>query len=113
MKRLMIAAALLCVLPLAGCNFGVNSPGSVAAATKLDQQIGIGAESAYTASALLGSALARAGLIDAAKFKAFDQGAYAALLASRSAYRAGNAADYAAAVAQVHVAVAQIKSLVK
>jgi predicted small secreted protein len=117
MKRtygIMLAALALC-MPLAACDLGgtVNGPGTVANSTVLDEQIGIGTEAAYTAASTLGTALAKAGVIDTAKFKALDNQAYSALLAVRAAYKAGNADSYATAAAQVYEAVARIKSLVK
>jgi len=106
--------ALAFLLPLCACQTGaINSAGSVAATTVLDEQIGIGAEAAYTTAATLGTALAKAGIIDVAKFKALDNQAYSALLVTRSAYLAGNASDYLAASVKVYAAVAQIKALVK
>jgi hypothetical protein len=111
-KKLLILAAF--ALPLAACNAGqLGAPGNAANATVLDEQIGVGAETAYTTAAKLGTALATAGVIDKAAFKAADAKAYQALLATRAAYRAGNAASYQAAAAEVYTAVAQIRDLVK
>lgn len=111
MKRLLIAAAL-CLLPLAAC-VPSEGPATTANVTVLDEQVGIGAEAAYTTAATLGAALAQAGVIDKAKFQALDRQAYDALLVVRTAYAAGNATDYATAATKVYATVAQIKALVK
>lgn len=111
MKR--IALALCLALP--ACHFGsVLTNGSTPAnATTLDEKLGVGAEATYQTGNKLGAALVTAGLMDKAKFKDADNKAYTALLAVRAAYKAGNATDYATAVAQVNAAVAEIRALVK
>lgn len=109
--RYLVLAALLALSACAGTL--PTGPSNVAEATVLDEKIGIGAEAAYTTATKLGTALARAGLIDKAKFKGADAKAYAALAAVRTAYRAGNATSYAAAIAELYAAVADIRALVK
>jgi len=107
----LIALALL-VAPLAGCAV-LDNPSNVANQTVLDEQVGIGTEAAYTAASTLGLALAKAKVIDAAKFKALDNQAFSALVAVRTAYQAGNSTEYLSAAERVYSAVAQIKALVK
>lgn len=113
---IMIAA---CVA-LAGCAplgdmLGNNGTAisNVAAATTLDEQVGIDATTAYTAASLLGARLVKAGLIDKAAFKAADNKGYAAVQVIRRAYLAGNEQSYAAAVRQAYASVADVKALVK
>lgn len=113
MTRVLLAAAL-CALPLSACNLGgVNSPGTVAAQTALDEKAGTTAENAYQAVSRLGEALVMLGALDKAKFKALDNDGYRALLAVRAAYLAGNAAGYGAAVANLNSAIANISLLLK
>lgn len=89
------------------------APATVADASKLDERLGIGAEVAYTTAAKLGTALARARLIDVVHFKALDKKAYSALLITREAYKAGNAKSYADGVAAVQSIVKDIQALVE
>lgn len=84
-----------------------------AARASLDEKLGIGAEVAYTTATKLGTALAKAGLVDRAKFKALDNKAYSALLVTREAYKAGNAKSYADGVAAVQSIVTEIQKLVE
>lgn len=115
MRGRLFGALAAAALSLSACTgTGLNStPAGVADQTRLDEQVGIGAEVAYTTATKLGTALATAGVIDKAAFKRADAKAYAALLTVRSAYRAGNSADYITASAQVYAAVAEIQALVK
>lgn len=110
MMRVMIVAASMA---LASCAAHIPSPSTVANATVLDEDLGIGAEVAYTTAAKLGTALAKGGVIDREQFKAADARAYRALLALRAAYRAGNATNYLSAAAEVYATVAEIRALVK
>ena len=88
-------------------------PGQVADRTTLDERLATGVTVSYTAASRLGTALASAGLIDKARFKALDNQGYAAVLAVRAAYDAGNATSYVAAIDRVNAAVAGINSLVR
>lgn len=111
MKRIL---ALALVASLSACALTPPpAPVDVADKTALDEQAGITATVAYTAASRLGLALARAGIIDKAKFKALDARGYAAVLAIKAAYDAGNSASYFAAIEQAKAATAQISALVK
>jgi hypothetical protein len=117
--------AILAALALTGCmggNLGVGTaidaavpvkPADVADQTTLDERIGIVATLGYTAASRMGTALASAGLIDKARFKALDAQGYAAVLALKAAYDTGNAGSYSDAIARANAAVAGMKSLVR
>lgn len=123
MRKLMITMGM--ALSLAACATpgsivgGVldasvpTKPADVANKTSLDERLATGATIAYTAASRLGTALASAGLIDKARFKALDQQGYAAVLAVKAAYDAGNSTSYAAAIDRVNAAVAGINALVR
>jgi hypothetical protein len=106
MMRSIFAA--LALASLSACNFGVASPGTVAAKSTLDEKAGITAETTYVAVSKMGVALVTFGALDKARFKALDADAYGALLAVRAAYQAGNATDYARAISRLNAAVGQI-----
>lgn len=115
-KVLMIACAagLASCTPLGGV---LNNAGTVisnaADATTLDEQVGIDATTAYTAASLLGARLVSAGVIDKVKFKSADNKGYAAVLAIRAAYEAGNSKNYIIAIRNAYSSVDDIKALVK
>jgi hypothetical protein len=106
-------AAALALASLSACNFGVASPGTVAAKTALDDKAANTAEATYLAVSKLGVALVNLGALDKVQFKALDRDAYGALLAVRAAYQAGNAADYATAIDRLNTAVAQISFILR
>jgi hypothetical protein len=121
-RMILIAAALL----LPGCAMTAGSlagpaldasvpvkPVDVADKTTLDERLATGATIGYTAASRMGTALASAGLIDKARFKALDNQGYAAVLAVKAAYDAGNAGSYVAAIDRVNAAVAGINTLVR
>lgn len=131
--RLMLLAAALS-MSLAGCmgqGSAITSPGGVATAaagavldsaivtkpvdvanrTTLDEALGIGATNAYTAASRMGAALARAGLIDKARFKAADQAGIEAVRALRRAYLTLNASKYNEAIDRAYAAVAAMSAL--
>jgi hypothetical protein len=89
-------ALLLALAPLAACH--VSSPSDVAQSTVLDEKAGIAAETLYTAASKVGQNLVAAGRMSRETYRALDQRAYTALLVTRAAYRAGNAASYNAAM---------------
>ncbi len=110
MKRLL-PLALLLALP--ACNLTPPvSPGAVADKTTLDEKAAIAITVSYTTASRLGNRLARAGIIPLAKFQAADNAAFGAVKAVRSAYEAGNAADYATAITKANDAITAIKELV-
>lgn len=115
MKRLLIAVSLALVLP--GCTPGaINSPGSVANATVLDEQSALGAELAYKAARIAMETAVDAGLIKGARatqVAALDNRAYAAVVAVRAAYRAGNASAYTTAAIEARRAVTGLLSAIK
>lgn len=109
--RYAILAALALSIPLPGCAGFPTSPQTIANHTTADEKAAIAIELAYTTATKMGTALARAGFIDPAYFAKLDNKAYTALLAARSAYKAGNAAGYDAAVTELNSALRDINSL--
>lgn len=117
MKRLIFAACA--ALALSGC--GLTGLGSVPAApveaadqTVLDEQAALSIELAYKAARLAIETAVDAGAIrgeQATRFAELDNRAYAAVLAARRAYRAGNAVSYGAAVAEARAAITDILDL--
>lgn len=110
MKRLIIAAALA----VAGCTTLPTAPSYVAEQTVLDERGAIAVELAYKAARMAVEAATDAGAIrgeTAARFAELDNQAYGAVRAARSAYRAGNAASYEAALTEARGAVAQLLAL--
>ncbi len=111
-REMFFAAAL--ALGIAGC-VSTSAPVAVADQTVLDEKAGIAAEVAYTAVAKAIVVSIRAGLItDRAKLEKIrdlDAKAYAALQATRAAYKSGNALSYSAALAEGNLAVRSILSL--
>lgn len=119
-----LSITLLCLglsTGLSAC--ALSPPPNIAAApyefadgTVLDEQAALGVELAYQASALTLKAALRSGVIKGDKLalaaKA-DNSAYAAVKAVRSAYAAGNARSYTAALIEARRAVTQTLALVK
>lgn len=111
-KENMMRSAFLipAVLALTGCNIPAlaDTPVEVADQTILDERAAIGAELAYRAQNTLLELAVDSGRLKgdlALRAAGFDRQAYAALQAVRSAYRAGNAASYAAALDEARAAV--------
>lgn len=102
MKRaLIIAAAALSLCSCSTLSLPPASPQEVASQTKADEMLLMGAEISYKAARSLAEASADAGLIDAsvaAQIKAIDGQVFEGLGKARSAYQAGNATDYRAAI---------------
>lgn len=123
--RLILLSAALLSLPACAMNSATGAagpvldatvptkPADVANKTTLDERLAIGATVSYTAASRLGTALATAGLIDKARFKALDAQGYAAVQAVKAAYDAGNATSYTAAIDRVNATVAAINTLVR
>lgn len=115
MKRLIFAAMMAASLTLGACDIGaVQSPGSVANRTVLDEQIGSAVELAYKAARLLVELGVDTGRIkgqNALKADAFIVRAYSATLAVQEAYRAGNAVSYKAAAEHATATIAQLTAL--
>lgn len=106
--KLRLAIAALLVTPLPACQ--TFAPATVTDRTVADEKAAIGFELAYTASSRAGTSLARAGIIDADRWVALDARAYSALLAIRAAYRSGNSADIASAIAEFEAASAAVNA---
>lgn len=113
MKHLILAASLA----LGACTTApLPVPATVADSTILDEQAALSVELAYQAAATALLTANRAGVIpDATKprLKAADQRAYAAVLAVRAAYRAGNATGYSAALTDARGAVTAFLTAIK
>jgi uncharacterized protein YceK len=116
MKKLLIVPML--ALCLAGCGTVTAAaagaaglpptPQAAADATVLDEQAAIDLELAYKALRLAVETGVDAGLIKGARATqaaALDNKAFAALRVARSAYRAGNATGYLAALAEARSAI--------
>ena len=120
MRRLLFSIALACsALSVAACQPVSDSlqtgPVSTADATKLDEQTMLSAESLYLATNTLAQTafdLGRLSVDQRAKVKAADQKAYNALLVLRSAYRAGNASSYFAALGELTKASEQVSAII-
>ena len=116
-KFLFLAlASFSLVASTGGCVTGAGTPSVYADKTVIDEQVGVSTELAYKASRLLTETAVDAGLLkgaNATKAAALDNKAFAALVAMRTAYGAGNATDYITAAAQAQNAVAQIIAVVK
>lgn len=103
MAFIVFAGVCLAVLP--GClprgGGMAESPAAMAGATVIDEKALAGAELAYKAMRTAGVIAVDAGALkgdDAARIADLDNRAYAALIAARTAYQAGNARDYASAI---------------
>lgn len=100
-------ALLLAVcVPLGACI--PSAPIESANTTALDEKAGILAETLYTTASRLGAIAVRAGALDEAKFKDLDNRAYLLLGLARSAYRAGNAAQFDQAVRELNSIIASL-----
>lgn len=107
-----LAFLALALTPLTACA-DLTSPRSAAQSTVIDERIALGAELAFTAGIELGNSLARSGTIDKASYQKLSRDAYTALLAVRSAYKAANASDFAAAFTGLQTLLSGIKDLAK
>jgi hypothetical protein len=119
MKRLIVAGAL--ALALAGCvpaelaNIPA-APVAVADRTVLDERAALSVELAYSAAGRALELALDAGLVRgqaATTAAAAERRAYAAVLAARAAYDAGNARTYATAIDQARAAVAAVLTATK
>lgn len=116
MNRLYLAALPLALMGCATLPSVPTSPGVVADSTILDEQTALATELAYQAAATALLTATRAGIIPASAkpaVRAADQRAYAAVLAVRAAYLAGNASGYAAAVAEARGALTAFLTAIK
>lgn len=121
MIRLAILAAAL-VLTACGPKPSIPmipaAPVEAADLTTLDEQGAIGAEVAYAAARTALETAVDAGMIQPGSawgdwVAELDMRAYAALQGVRGAYRAGNAASYAKAIAEARTAIDAFKQAVK
>jgi len=99
--RSIMSAGLLAIAALAACtpSAPINPPPPVVIAdgTTLDERLALRAEGAYRAARLTMEAGVDSGVITgtrATQLAAIDRAAYAATLAVREAYKAGNATLY-------------------
>lgn len=106
-------AILLALAALPACATLPVTPATIANATTLDEKVGIAATVGYTAASTLGNRLSKLGVINRVQFQALDNTGYAAALAIRAAYLAGNATNYLAAIEQAKAATTSIGELVK
>lgn len=118
MKKMFLAVMLACApLALTACDFGtVQSPGSVANTTVLDEKLAIGAELAFKGARTAAEVAVDAGLLKGAKAAQVNvarEKAYAAVQAVRQAYQAGNASTYSDLAEKAQTAVAEFLSAIK
>lgn len=123
LAMLAIAVAALAYLAAACSPQGAGgiggiapTPAAVTSATAIDEKALAGVELAYKAMRTAGEIAVDAGVLagdNAARVAAIDEKAYAALLLARQAYKAGNAADYGAAVGQALELIGQAQALIK
>lgn len=121
MRKLLLAAALACAPALSACStLGLpnipTAPAQVADRTVLDEQVGAGVELAYKAFRTALEVATDAGLIrgaTATRVAALDNKAFAATQAVQRAYKAGNAASYAAAAKEARAAITAALAAVK
>ncbi len=116
MRALALVAAAS--IGLAGCNPAPPiTPSSVAQQTKLDEQVGLTVTLAYTAAARAAALAIKTGLIKdkptIARIGQLNARAYAAVLAVRAAYQAGNTASYVSALTQAQSAIAALLAAVR
>ena len=111
MKRLILAGL---AIALSGCGLltlpaGIPAaPAAVANTTVLDEQAALGVELAYKAERIALETAVDAGRLTGARATqaaTLDDKAFAAVKVARRAYLAGNATDYATAIAQARLAV--------
>lgn len=113
MKRLLIPL----VLALSACATVPTipqSPAAVADATKLDEQAGLAITTGYraaVAAARLANRVAPFSPSTKARAADLEAKAFAAVAAVRTAYEAGNAASYSAAIANARTLIDQITDL--
>lgn len=110
MKRIFVAALALTLSACAGLQIPQlpSAPVAVADETVLDEQAALSIELAYKAARLAMETAVDAGAIrgaNATRIAELDNEAYAAVLAARRAYRAGNATSYGAALAEARAAI--------
>src|SRR6478735_3364815 len=115
MNRFAFALVAALSLGIAACTgFAVpgglsGSPGEVADTTVLDERAALSTELAYKALRLALETAADAGALTgdrARQVATLENRAYAAVLAVRAAYRAGNARTYATAVDEARASIA-------
>lgn len=117
MRQRLIAVLAILSLPLASCASLAPvavGPGVVASQTALDEKtllaVELGYKGARTAMELAVD-LGRLKGENAGKAQVFNRRAYAAVLAMRAAYRAGNSSTWLDAYAEAQAAIAGILSL--
>lgn len=120
MKRALFLAPLAllssCALLPAMMGMAPPAPASFANRTNLDEQLATTVELAYQTEAELLLTAAKSGLLDAPtkeRLRGLDNQAYRAVLATRAAYKAGNAPDYFTAAADARNAISAVVSAVK
>jgi len=109
-----LAAMAACSVPTGGIN--VPPPSSIADATVLDEKLALGAEATYAAARTAMEFQVDRGQITGAaatRASALNRKAYAATLAVRSAYDAGNADGYVEAAATATLATSQLLAVLR
>lgn len=112
--RALLLATCLALAPLTACTTIPAGPGEVANQTVLDEQAASSVELAYKAARIACEVAVDAGVIRgerATQFRDLNRRAYAAVLAVRTAYRAGNASGYASAISEARALVDQLLTL--
>lgn len=109
MIRMLIAAAALALSACASVPAAPPAPIDLTARTTLDEKGAIACETAYTAAARAAALAIRAGVVrepaTIQRIGELDRQAYAAVLATRAAYDAGNASSYVTAFTRANAGV--------
>jgi hypothetical protein len=114
---MFFAAPLLALslVALPGCATLQQGPRAAADQTMLDEQVSIAVEASYQAAAQILLAQVKAGKltgVELEKAEAYEAKAFAAVLAMRAAYDAGNSADFNAALSNALRAVAEFRTAI-
>lgn len=115
LRALLIPCAALALGACAGLGVSAPGPATIAERTTLDERGLLGAELAYKSARTLAEAGVDAGLVGpklAADIKRVDEKLYDALTRARSAYDAGNAATFEAALAEAAPLITELWALV-
>lgn len=118
MKKLAIALAAL-GMGLTACEPGTvppASPGAVAETQVIDEQAALAVELAYKGARMAVELAVDSGVLKgdaAAKVALLDKRAYAAVLATRKAYDAGNSADYLSAATTARAAINDLLAAIR
>ena len=120
MKKMFTFVIAAASLALASCaslpNISPGGPAAVAESTTLDERLLLGAETSYKAARTLGEVAVDTGEISpamAVQFRSVDIALFGVLLKARTAYDAGNAVTYKAALDEMAPLLNRIWAIVR